>query len=131
MSRVSVVSIRRGMDGMVGCIDTLYTPLRNTINYSAIADLYTLQFTVTHQCTQSSLVVSWERIYNSLTAAHIKSSYHSLISFLPSLFDHLRLPSRYIASGADRPKTPFPSFSQQYLSCCLFVAAERVYRDVA
>jgi hypothetical protein len=33
---------------MTGFIDTLYTPLRTTINYSDIADLHNLQFTVTH-----------------------------------------------------------------------------------
>jgi hypothetical protein len=42
------VSIRRGIDWMIESIDTLYTPLRTTINYSAIADLRTLQFSVTH-----------------------------------------------------------------------------------
>jgi hypothetical protein len=33
---------------MIGFIDTLYTPLGTTGNYSSIADLHTLQFTVTH-----------------------------------------------------------------------------------
>jgi hypothetical protein len=33
---------------MIGVIDTLYTQLGTTGNYSAIADLHTLQFTVTH-----------------------------------------------------------------------------------
>jgi hypothetical protein len=42
------VTIRRGLDWMIGFIDTLYTPLRTTINYSAIADLHILQFTVEH-----------------------------------------------------------------------------------
>jgi hypothetical protein len=37
------VTIRRGMDWMIGFIDTFYTG-----NYSAAADLHTLQFTVTH-----------------------------------------------------------------------------------
>jgi hypothetical protein len=67
---------------MIGFIDTLYIPLVTASNYSAIADLHTLQFTVTHALgSQSSLVVSWQRIYNSLTAtaAHMKSSLHSLI----------------------------------------------------
>jgi hypothetical protein len=38
-------------------------------SYNAIADLHTLQFTVTHtHCgSHSSLVVSWQRIYNLLT----------------------------------------------------------------
>jgi hypothetical protein len=33
---------------MIGFIDTLYTPLKITINYGAIADLHTLQFTAAH-----------------------------------------------------------------------------------
>jgi hypothetical protein len=32
----------------IGFIDHLQTPLRITRNYGAIADLHTLQFTVTH-----------------------------------------------------------------------------------
>jgi hypothetical protein len=33
---------------MIGFIDTLYTPLGTKSNYSAISDLHTLRFTVTH-----------------------------------------------------------------------------------
>jgi hypothetical protein len=40
--------IRRVLDWMIGFIETLYTPLGSTGNYRAIADLHTLQFTVTH-----------------------------------------------------------------------------------
>jgi hypothetical protein len=36
------------LDWMIGFTDALYTPLGTTGNYSAIADLHTLQFTVTH-----------------------------------------------------------------------------------
>jgi hypothetical protein len=39
---------RRPLDWMIGFIDTLYIPLGTTGNYSAIAVLHTLQFTVTH-----------------------------------------------------------------------------------
>jgi hypothetical protein len=65
---------KRVLDGMIEFIDTLYTPLGTTGNYSAIADLHTLQFTVTHTHTHththtsvlsllhSPLAVSWQRI---------------------------------------------------------------------
>jgi 3-deoxy-D-arabino-heptulosonate 7-phosphate (DAHP) synthase class II len=39
---------RQVLDWMIGFIDTLDTVLGTTGNYSAIADLHTLQFTVTH-----------------------------------------------------------------------------------
>jgi hypothetical protein len=58
---------RRGLDWMIGFIDTLYTHHSELQlgNYSAIADLHTTQFTVT-------LVIFWERNYTNLTvtAAH-------------------------------------------------------------
>jgi hypothetical protein len=40
-----------------GFIDHLYTPFRTTGNYSAIADLHTLQFTVTHTHTHIHTLV--------------------------------------------------------------------------
>jgi hypothetical protein len=42
------VTYRRVLDWMIGFIDTVYIQLGTTSNYSAIADLHTLQFTVTH-----------------------------------------------------------------------------------
>jgi hypothetical protein len=42
------VTYRRVLDSMIGFNDTLKTPLGTTGNYSAIADLHTSQFTVTH-----------------------------------------------------------------------------------
>jgi hypothetical protein len=56
--------------GLDDWIDTLYTPLGTTGNYSAIAILYTLQVTVTH-----ALGYQFK--------SHVKSSFHSLIPFLP------------------------------------------------
>jgi hypothetical protein len=56
------VTIGRGMDWMIGFIDTLHTPLGTTGNYSAIAYLNTLQFTVTHTHYGSqSITVSTSR----------------------------------------------------------------------
>jgi hypothetical protein len=42
------VTYRRVLDWMIGFIDTLFTQLETIGNYSAISDLHTLQFTVTH-----------------------------------------------------------------------------------
>jgi hypothetical protein len=42
------VSYRRVLDWMIEFIDTSFTQLGTTGIYSAIADLHTLQFTVTH-----------------------------------------------------------------------------------
>jgi hypothetical protein len=47
LSRVGV-TIHGALYWMIGFIDTLYTPLGTVNNYSAITDLHTLQFTVTH-----------------------------------------------------------------------------------
>jgi hypothetical protein len=82
----------------------IHTPLRTTINYSAIADTHTHARARTHAhtlslCSQPSLVVSWQRIltsnYTSLlvTAEHLKPTLHSPIPFLSFLLNHLRLPS--------------------------------------
>jgi hypothetical protein len=78
---------------MIGFIDTLYIQLGATGNYSdtAISTRYSSPLH-THQGSQSSLVVSWQRIHNTPTA-HMKSSLHNLIPFLPFLLKHLRLPS--------------------------------------
>jgi hypothetical protein len=54
------------MDWMIVFIDTLYTLIGITGNYSATADLPTLQFTAVNTSVlsllQSPLSVSWQRI---------------------------------------------------------------------
>jgi hypothetical protein len=50
------VTIRWSIDWVIGFIDTLYTPHGTTGSFSAVADLHTLQFTVTHTHTLVSSV---------------------------------------------------------------------------
>jgi hypothetical protein len=51
------------MNWMIGFIDTIHTPFGTTGNYSAIADLHTLQFIVKHTHTHTpGFSVSTSRI---------------------------------------------------------------------
>jgi hypothetical protein len=76
---------------MIGFIDTLYTPLGTTGNYSAIADLHALQFTVTYalgfslglSVFTSCIPVTDLQQSHCHFKSHMKSSFHSLLPFLP------------------------------------------------
>jgi hypothetical protein len=75
----------------------LYTQREITGNtaLSLIYALYSLPLN-THYGSQSSLVISWQRIFNSIsvTATNI-TPFHSLIPFLPSRLNHSTAISRY------------------------------------
>jgi hypothetical protein len=62
-----VRDLQTGLGWLIGFTDTLYILLGTTDNYRAtVISTHTLHFTVTHALSsQSSLVVSWQRIYNS------------------------------------------------------------------
>jgi hypothetical protein len=70
---------------------------RNYSQYSAIADLHTLQFTVTHALgfpnfTSCILETGLQQSHCHFKS-HRKPCFHSLIPFLPFLLNHIRLPS--------------------------------------
>jgi hypothetical protein len=70
LSRV-LVTIRLGLNWMIGFIATLYTPLGTTANYSAIV-ISTFCSSLLHTTSvlsllHSPLAVSWQRIHKSLT----------------------------------------------------------------
>jgi hypothetical protein len=78
------VTYRRILDWMIGFIDTLFTPLGTTGKYSSTA-ISTLYSSLLHTLvSQSSLVLSWQHIHNSLivTAAHYEVFFAQPNSFL-------------------------------------------------
>jgi hypothetical protein len=85
-----------GLDDWIYC--TLYThTLRDYRQYSAIAILHTFQFTVSQALGLSVFISRILAIDLSQSHcnfnSHMKPSWHSLIPFLPFLFNYLRLPS--------------------------------------
>jgi hypothetical protein len=72
------VTYRQVLDWIIGFIGTFYIQLRATGNTVLPLFPHTLQFTVTHYGSQSSLAVSLQRIYNSLTVTS-NHTWHSLL----------------------------------------------------
>jgi hypothetical protein len=81
------VSYRRVWDWIIGFIDTLYI-VHLQLHANTAPSLFP-HFTVlryTYWCSQSSLVVSWQRIYNSLTVTAAR--YEVFLPFLPCLLNY-------------------------------------------
>jgi hypothetical protein len=139
------------LDDWIYCILYIYT-VRGYRQYSAIAILHSLQFTVTHALGFSVFTSRILATYLSQSRrnfnSHVKSSWHGLIPFLPFLLSHLRLPSpeldpililaawghRYIASRRTDRKhrflcckgmstASFHSNGSYSIVACIFVVA--------
>jgi hypothetical protein len=118
---------------MIGFIALIHST-RNYKWFRDIADLHTSQFTVTHTLGFSVFTSRILATDFSLTVAAAQTkSFHSQISFLESLLNHLRLPSQETPSvllSADLgsslygfreapAKTPFPNNSFIVIEVCL------------
>jgi hypothetical protein len=122
------VTYRRVLDWMIGFINTLYIQLGTPCNYSAISDLYTLQFTVTHALeflvfTSRILATDFHTVVisvchcsthevffaqsNSLLAISSQSTSTVLSRTLPSSNSSCVKSSLY-SLEADPQKTPLP-----------------------
>jgi hypothetical protein len=97
--------IWRVLDWMIWFIAPYTFTIRNYRQYSAIAILHTLSSPLhTHQGSQSSLVVSWQRIYNSQYSTH-EVFFSQLKSFLAISFQsfdcHFQGLSQFSAATAN------------------------------
>jgi hypothetical protein len=90
-----VVTIRRVLVWMIGFINTLYIQLGTTGNTAPllISSLYSSLLHM-HKGSQSSLVVSWQWIYNSLTvtATNVRSPFLSCHFFSVTFYCRLSVP---------------------------------------
>jgi hypothetical protein len=124
---VRAVTIRRDWFGWLDLFQ-LCTRLV-TASYTALGfSVFTCRFLATDFNT---VIISI-----TVTAAHMKSSLHSLIPFLPSLLNHLRMPSQetpsillpaglgssFYSVGADPTESTVSTIiDQQYLDCLLLI----------
>jgi hypothetical protein len=118
--------IRQVLDWMIGFISpSTFTQFGTTGSYSAVAFLHTFEFTVAHalgfSVVTSLILATYLSQPHCNFKSHLKSSYRSLIPFLPFLLSDLRLPSAEFDQVPFRLlfytillRTPFNSHSMLY-----------------
>jgi hypothetical protein len=134
---VTYTLIRRGLDWMIGFIapyTCTFTQLRNTGNYSAIAILHALQFTVAHALgfsvfTSRILATDLSQSHCHFIS-HMKSSCHSSIPSLP-LFCSCQLRRLDSPLSSILPNTSYNHFQRTTQKTQPVLLTRRVYRAVA
>jgi hypothetical protein len=142
LSRIMVMTVIGVLDWMIGFIDTSYTPLRSTVNHSAIADVQTLQFSVTHTLVFS--VFARRILATDLYQSHCNCSTHKGFFLQPGSFLAIssqssstadsrdsRSSSRYIASGRTHRRHRFHRYLNNTSVVAYSLPRKRVCRNGA
>jgi hypothetical protein len=111
------VTYRRGLYWIVGFIDTLFTQVGTTGNYSDIADLHTLQFIVTNLLELS--VFASRILATDLQVSLLLRIIHEVF-FAPSnsILAIVLLSSSYLDRLASRNTVPFDAVTTKSKSHC-------------
>jgi hypothetical protein len=124
--RMIILSRFRGItiDGVwIGWLD-LSTPYIHHSELQVITALSLIYSSRLHtpQCSQSSLVISWQRIYNSITVAVAQPNFFLAISRDSLNSDSTCLSSLLYSVGRPQQKAPFPNncsiVIEVRLPCC-------------
>jgi hypothetical protein len=96
------MTYKMGPDWMIGFIDALFTQLGTTGNYGTIADLHTLQFTVTH-AVGFSVFTSLILAVDSITVSLSLQITHEVFLSQSNSFLAISSQSSYTAISITRP----------------------------
>jgi hypothetical protein len=124
LSRIGVRDYRRSTGWILGLLTTCtqHTQLQLSIALSISTHFTVHRYTHTNLDSQSSLVISWQRIYKFRCnfSTHLFSTiFDCRLKRLPQFFYQLDWDLRYIASGRPPKETQFTYYISIVIEVCL------------